>query len=364
MNKPKKKTLVAMSGGVDSSVAAYLLKKQGYEVAGVTMCFGIKEFGRKKPACCGSESIEDAKKVCLKLRIPHYVLDFSGHLEKEIIDKFISEYTNGRTPNPCVDCNKSLKFDVLLKKAFSLGFDYLATGHYARIAHKGKDVFLKRGKDLKKDQSYFLYSIKKSALKSILFPLGEFTKEEVRVIAKKIKLPVHDKPASQDICFIPERNYHRFLSARAGTREIRGPIIHLDGTLLGSHKGASFFTVGQRGGLGVGYGHPLYVLSVNAKKNQLIVGKKEDLKSRALVAGEINMLVRKLPKRAHAQIRYNQQEARCKISLRDNENKVEVIFEEAQEAITPGQSVVFYCRDTVLGGGVIEKVLTRKVLRQ
>ena len=360
-----------MSGGVDSSVAAYLLKSKGFHTAGVTMCFGIKDAEGKKPRCCGAEAIEDAKKVCRKLKIPHYTLDFSKHLEKEVIERFVSEYIAGRTPNPCVDCNRHLKFDILLKKALALGFDFLATGHYARIAKtisasgtcpgRGNGYILKRAKDPDKDQSYFLYSVRKSALKSVLFPLGDFTKEEVRAIAKKAKLPVHDKPASQDICFIPDKGRHEFLSERVNRRMEIGPIVTLEGDFLGKHKGACFYTVGQRSGLGGGYKHPLYVLSVNAEENQLVVGKKDDLKSKALVAGEINILAPHLPKRVKAQIRYNQKKAECNISPRENGNKLKVIFKEAQEAVAPGQSVVFYDGDTVLGGGIIEKVITEEV---
>jgi len=245
-----------MSGGVDSSVAAYLLKKKGFDVAGVTMCLGVKESGRKKPACCGVEAINDAKRVAQKLDIPHYVMDFSGYLEKYVVRKFVSEYLNGKTPNPCVDCNTILKFDILLRKTLSLGFDYLATGHYAKIAKKNKKFLLKKAKDKIKDQSYFLYSIKKNNLKDILFPIGDFTKKEIRSIAKEAKLPVAEKKESQDICFISGKNYHGFISTRVG-KISKGPIVDLDGKLLGEHKGAIFYTIGQRGGLGIGYKHPL-----------------------------------------------------------------------------------------------------------
>ncbi|MBL7157434.1 MAG: tRNA 2-thiouridine(34) synthase MnmA [Candidatus Omnitrophica bacterium] len=356
MNRNKKRVLVAMSGGVDSSVSAYLLKKQGYDVVGITMCLGVKESGRKRPTCCGPEAIKDAKKVCNKLGIPHYAMDFSKDLEKGVIDNFISEYLKGRTPNPCVDCNQNLKFGILLEKARLLGFDFLATGHYAKIE---KGSILKRARDKIKDQSYFLYSIKKDALKSILFPLGNLTKNEVRDIARSAKLPVADKPQSQDICFIPGRNYHKFLSERINKRVKRGYILDLNNNILGEHKGAFFYTVGQRGGLGIGYKEPLYVLAVDAKKNQLVVGEKKDLKAKALVAGRVNLFVEKLPKETHVQIRYNQKEAKCKVFLRDNSRQIEVVFEKAQEAITPGQSAVLYDNDTVLGGGVIDKVVRR-----
>lgn len=336
-----KKVLVAMSGGVDSSIAAYLLKERGFEVEGLTMSF----------VSARPQAIKDARMVCRKLGIPHHVMDFSKHLEEKIIDKFISEYVDGRTPNPCVDCNRDLKFGILLEKALSIGFDFLATGHYAKIE---KDYVLKKAKDRAKDQSYFLYSIKKGALKSILFPLGDLTKNEVRDIAGRIGLPIAAKPQSQDICFIPERNYHKFLSERVNNIK-RGRILGLNGDVLGEHKGAFFYTIGQRGGLGIGYKHPLYVLGINTKKNEILVGEKKDLKNKGLIAEEVNLLVEDLPKTVFARIRYNHKEAKCKVL--PGKGRLKVIFEKPQEAITPGQSVVFYDNDIVLGGGVIKEVV-------
>ncbi|OGW74647.1 MAG: tRNA 2-thiouridine(34) synthase MnmA [Omnitrophica bacterium RBG_13_46_9] len=370
MVKLKKRVLVAMSGGVDSSVASYLLKESGFEVTGVTMCFGVKEVNKKRPACCGEQAINDAKSVCRKLGIPHYALDFSRQLEKEVINRFVSEYKRGRTPNPCVECNRSLKFGILFEKARSLGFDFLATGHYARIAaaiptppagkrsrrgiKKGLRYVLKKAKDTTKDQSYFLYPIRRNALESVLFPLGELTKKEVRDIAKKICLPVAEKPQSQDICFIPGKNYHEFLFERID-KPTRGPILDLKGKVLGEHKGVFLYTIGQRGGLGIGYKYPLYVLLINTEKNQIVVGEKKDLKAKGLVAGEVNLLVEDMPRKISAKIRYNQKEAKCEIF--PEKAKIKVVFEEPQEAVTPGQSVVFYDGDVVLGGGVIEQAI-------
>jgi len=342
---------------VDSSVAAYLLKKDGFDVTGLTMCLGVKTAGTGKPACCGAQAVEDAKKVCLKLKIPHYVMDFSRELEKEVIGRFVSEYASGRTPNPCVDCNKSLKFGILLKKALGLGFDFLATGHYAGIEKEEKIYRLKKAKDKKKDQSYFLYAMKKESLKFILFPLGGLTKPEVRKIARSAVLPVADKSESQDVCFIPDGNFRGFLSERINNFR-RGPVLNLRGDIMGEHKGAFFYTIGQRGGLGIGHAHPLYVLGVNTEKNQVVVGERKDLNSRALLAGEVNVLAARLPKKAFAKIRYAHKEAKCGISR--YKNKLKVTFEKPQEAITPGQSIVFYEGETVLGGGVIEKTIGGK----
>ena len=349
-----KKVLVAMSGGVDSSCAAYLLKKKGYDVTGVTMCLGIKKANERKPTCCGAEAITDAKSVCIKLGIPHYVFDFSKHLEEKIIKRFVLEYSKGRTPNPCVDCNTFLKFDILLKKALSLGFDFLATGHYAKIVRRNGTCSLKKAKDKTKDQSYFLYSIKKDALKRILFPLGNLTKEEVRKLAKKAKLPVANKRESQNLCFIPDKNYHNFISERS--KKIKhGPIVDSEGKILGEHNGALFYTVGQRGGIRIAREYPLYVLSIDTKSNKVVVGKREELKSKGLLAKEVNLLRGKHPKKVIARIRYNQGEARCKATLQNKRKTLKFIFDKKQEAVTPGQSVVLYDKDTVLGGAVIER---------
>jgi len=351
----KKKVMVAMSGGVDSSVASLLLKQAGFEVVGVTMCLGVKAGDSDKPRCCGLEAIEDAKRVCDKLGIPHYVMDFSEDLEEKVIDKFISEYIKGRTPNPCIECNRFLKFDVLLRKALSLGFNYLATGHYAGIEQNNGSFILKKARDKNKDQSYFLYPIKKERLKSILFPLFRFTKAQVRRIAQKAGLAVAAKPESQDICFVAKKDYRKFIEARI--KKIKpGPILDLKKRVLGRHKGICFYTIGQREGLGISWRKPLYVISIDVTKNQIIVGERESLKAKSLVAGNLNFLIDELPEEnIFAKIRYGHKPARCKIKL--SGNKLKVDFIRGQEAITPGQSVVLYHRDTVLGGGVIEEVV-------
>ncbi len=350
------RVLVAMSGGVDSSVAALLLKKAGYDVTGVTMCLGVSESADStRASCCGPDAVQDAKRVAERLSIPHYVLDFSAELEANVVGRFVNEYRSGRTPNPCVDCNRYLKFDTLLSRAVALGFDALATGHYARIEERDGSFLLMKARDRKKDQTYFLAGVKRAALSQILFPLAFLTKDEVRKIAADANLPVAEKPESQDICFVPDGDYAAFIEKRAGAAA-PGPVVGTDGRVLGAHRGVSHYTVGQRGGLGITAPKPLYVIRIDAEKNTIVVGEKESLKARGLICSDLNLLVDEVPRRLTVRIRYTKKEAHARV-MTDNKSTTTVVFDEPQEAITPGQAVVFYRDDIVLGGGMIKCAL-------
>jgi tRNA-specific 2-thiouridylase len=349
----KKKVMVAVSGGVDSSVAALLLKEAGYEVTGVTMCLGIKE-DVDGTRCCGRDALDDAKHVCDQLHIPHFVFDYASEMEERIINKFVAEYSRGRTPNPCIDCNRYLKFGSLLAKSKIMGFDYLATGHYAGIEKQQDTWHLLRPKDKIKDQTYFLYPIKAEDLASILFPLGSLGKEEVRLLAKKAGLHVAQKAESQDICFVTQGDYRQFLEGK-NVVTVGGDFVDMAGNILGKHKGIIYYTIGQRGGLGISAKTPLYVVEIDAVKNKVVVGQKKDLYSTGLIAGDVNLLTDDLPAEMEAKIRYRKKPARCVV--KKEADKLRVMFKEAQESITPGQAVVFYEGDEVLGGGVIEAVI-------
>ena len=348
-----KKVAIAMSGGVDSAVAALLLRDGGQEVAGVTMCLGVApaEGGRAK--CCGPREIEDAQKICRALGIRHYVVDFAADLEEKVIGPFVAEYLRGRTPNPCVACNRAIKFGSLLRKALAWGFDGLATGHYARIESAGGGYLLKTPKDRRKDQTYFLHAIPRESLAKVLFPLAGYTKDEVRGIAEQAGLPVFEKPESQDICFMPAEGHGAFLRSRGAGIE-PGEIVDREGRILGRHRGIACYTIGQRGGLGLSSPAPLYVLAIDAPRNRLVVGGKTDLRAEGLVADQVNRLVDSFPEEARAKIRYAHRAARCRIS--EGNGRLTVRFAEPQEAVAPGQSVVLYDGETVLGGGIIREV--------
>ena len=360
----KKRVVVAMSGGVDSSVAAALLKRSGYEVLGVTICFNLTDSNTKKPRCCTLEGIEDAKRVAHKLDIKHYVLNMQEDLEMKVIKDFCSEYSHGRTPNPCIRCNQYIKFGTLLKKALSLEAAFLATGHYARIKktqsakRKAQNYSLRKAKDRLKDQSYFLYRLGQQQLSQILFPLGNYSKSEVRSIALGGGLPVAKKAESQEICFLPEGDFRPFLLERMGGRITPGAVVDLEGRLLGEHKGIALYTVGQREGLGIAMGYPAYIVRIDPRSNRIVLGRREDAYRRIFWVGELHF-IRKPTKKKIAlkvKIRYNHREAPAEIVLKED-GGARVRFQKPQFAITPGQSAVFYDRDTVIGGGIIDKVL-------
>lgn len=364
----RERVVVAMSGGVDSAVAAALLKEQGFEVIGITMCFKVGDSLGKRPSCCGIQGIEDARRIAHKLGIKHYVINLQDDLEDYVIKDFIHEYLKGRTPNPCVRCNQYLKFDVLLKKAISLGAEFLATGHYARIEQGHKDTrtqghkyILKKAKDLKKDQSYFLYRLGQHQLKRILFPLGNYTKEKVRKLARDFALPVADKLASQEICFLPDNDYRGFLIHRLTqmknsqmSTDIRpGRIIDKEGNILGRHQGIAFYTIGQRQGLGIARGYPIYITGIDAKNNSITVGRKEDVYGRHFLIKDPHFIFEPIKNKValKVKIRYNHSEASANIM--PFKDQIKVSFKKPQFAITPGQAAVFYNRDVVLGGGII-----------
>lgn len=346
-----------MSGGVDSSVVAGLMKDAGHEVVGVTMCFSISHPNSTKPSCCGVDGINDARRAAQILGIPHYVLDFAADINDFIIEDFTHEYLNGRTPNPCVRCNQRLKFGTLYQKVMALGGDYLATGHYGKIDNLDGRFVLRKARDERKDQSYFLYSMGRETLSRVLFPLGDLTKTDVRDLARKYQLNTAEKPESQDICFVPETGYKEFIRQRVGDSVfVAGPFKTKDGKTVGEHKGILNYTIGQREKLGIALGRPVYVYKIEKETNTVYIGDESELFSPGLTAKEFNPLSMDIPNKpleVEARIRYNAPVVKG-ILTHGGGDQIRFDFDQPQKSVTPGQSVVFYDGDIVLGGAVIE----------
>jgi tRNA-specific 2-thiouridylase len=350
------KIAVAMSGGVDSSTAAALLAEAGHEVIGLFMATGVSSGteGGSQRRCCSLNDARDAQRVADRLGVPFYRLNYQHHFAR-IIEDFVSEYREGRTPNPCVRCNQWLKFDALWETARGLGIEAIATGHYARLEQTGSGPKLLRAADARKDQSYFLFAVPPALLARTLFPVGALDKDQVRAIARKHRLPVSEKPESQDICFVPKGDYREVLNHSGSDDGQEGPIEDLHGNRMGTHRGIQNYTVGQRRGLGVAAGRPMYVIRIDAQANRIVVGPEEDLLNETCLVEEIRWIAEPstepLEFEAEVKIRYAHPPARAAIIPRGN--RAEVRFAAPQKAVTPGQAAVFYRGDEVLGGGWI-----------
>lgn len=351
-----KKAIIAMSGGVDSSVAAFLMKDKGFDCIGATMKLydndDIMESGEK--TCCSLDDIEDARSVANRLSMPYYVFNFKDDFKEKVIDKFIAAYENGGTPNPCIDCNRYLKFKRLFQKMQELGFDYVVTGHYARVEENNGWFYLKKGVDEAKDQSYVLYSLTQNQLAHIQFPLGTYSKTEIREIAENHNFLNARKKDSQDICFVPDGDYAKFIEGYLGKTYPKGNFIDINGNVLGEHQGIIRYTNGQRKGLGVAFGKPMYVADKNVKDNTVTLCTNEELFSAELIADDFNWLIPNPAKeiKCSARVRYNMKEQSATVYTLENGN-VKIVFDAPQRAITRGQAAVLYDGETVLGGGTI-----------
>ncbi|HOZ56308.1 MAG TPA: tRNA 2-thiouridine(34) synthase MnmA [bacterium] len=368
-NKNNKKVIIAISGGVDSSVAAKLLKDSGYDVMGIFLHFWKDELEIGENKCCSLESLADAQRVCRTIGIPLYTLNFSKPFKKEVVDNFLAEYKSGRTPNPCVVCNKKIKLGLLIKKAEELGFDYVATGHYVKTKKSGGIVKMYKAVDANKDQSYFLHKLSQDQLKKLIFPLGDYRKDEVRVLARQFKLPTATKKESQEICFVSDKGHNEFLKRYLKLKP--GSIRLMNGEKIGEHKGLPLYTIGQRRGIEIGGRGPYYAAKMDYKTNTLFVtdsANDQILFGNSLIAKDVNWIAGREPKMpffCEAVIRYRHKPIKCKVKKLSSlakatedkkveSNVYEVKFKEPQRAITAGQSVVFYKGDELLGGGIID----------
>lgn len=355
----KKRVVVGMSGGVDSSVAAYLLKEAGYEVIGVTMQIWQDEEEavlEENGGCCGLSAVDDARRVATKLDVPYYVMNFKKEFKDNVMDYFVDEYLHGRTPNPCIACNRYVKWESLLKRSLDIGADYIATGHYAQIDQLPNGRYaLKKSATAAKDQTYALYNLTQEQLSHTLMPVGAYTKDEIREIADRIDLSVANKPDSQEICFVPDNDYAKFIEENSDKKILPGNFVNSKGQVIGKHKGITHYTVGQRKGLNLSLGKPAFVLKIKPDTNEVVIGDNEEVFATTLRANRLNfMAIEDLKDEMEvvAKIRYSHQGSPCVVK-RVGEDEVLCTFKEPQRAITPGQAVVFYDGEYVVGGGTI-----------